>query len=71
MGSTIKIASERVRREAEERCSDENEEKVGNGCEFVEEMGLKYKVFARNSREKDEEICVSGREGLRKYCSLS
>lgn len=71
LSSTIKIASGRVRREAEERCSDENEEKVANGCGSEDDVEVKYKVYARDAREKEEEMLASGREGLRKYCSLA
>lgn len=71
LGSTIKITSERGRRLEEERCSDENEERVANGCGMAEDVEVKYKVYARDAREKDEEMMASGREGLRKYCSLA
>lgn len=56
LASTIKIASGRVGREAEERCYDENESRVGNECEVSEEVGLKYKVLTRNAKQKDEEM---------------
>lgn len=72
LGSTIKISSERGRIQVEqERCSDENEERVANGCGMEEDVEVKYKVYARDAREKDEEMLASGREGLRKYCSLA
>lgn len=72
LGSTIKISSERGRRlEEQKRCSDENEERVANGCEMEGDVEVKYKVYSRDAREKDEEMLVSGREGLRKYCSLA
>ena len=72
LGSTIKISSERGRRQVEqERCSDENEERVANGCGMEEDVEVKYNVYPRDAREKDEEMLASGREGLRKYCSLA
>lgn len=71
LGSTIKMGSERGRREEEEWCSDENEERIANGCGMDGGVELKYTVYARDDRDKDEEMLTSGREGLRKYCSLA
>lgn len=44
---------------------------MANGCGMAEDVEVKYKVYARDAREKDEEMMASGREGLRKYCSLA
>lgn len=70
LGSTIKISSGRVRREGERWC-DENEERMANGCGMEGGVELKYAVYARDGRDRDEDMLASGREGLRKFCSLA